>query len=162
MTIRPARPDDAVAIAAIANEIIRDTLVTFTTMQRTPAQITSEINSRAGHYLVGVSDGQVAGFATYAPFRAGPGYAHTREHSIQLAPWAQGRGLGRALMVELEQVARAEGVHALIAGISSANPQAVAFHAALGFAEVGRMPEVGRKWGRWLDLILMQKIIVSE
>ena len=65
-------------------------------------------------------------------------------------------------MAALEDAARAEGVHVLIAGISSANPGAIVFHTALGFAEVGRMPEVGRKQGQWLDLVLMQKILSPQ
>jgi len=162
MTIRPADPADAAAIASITNAVIRDSLITFTTDLRTREGIASDIAARRGCYLVAELDGQVVGFATYAPFRSGPGYAHTREHSIQLAPEARGMGLGRALMTVLENAALADGVHVLVAGISSANPQAIPFHAALGFAEVGRMPEVGHKWDRWLDLVLMQKILVPQ
>ncbi|MDA7965114.1 GNAT family N-acetyltransferase [Ruegeria sp.] len=160
MIIRPACADDAEAIAAIHNAVIQDTLVTFTTELRTAASVAVDISNR--QYLVAELNGQVIGFATYGPFRGGPGYAHTREHSIHLTPDAQGQGIGRALMAALEDTARAEGVHVLVAGISSANPGAIAFHTALGFAEVGRMPEVGRKQGQWLDLVLMQKILSPQ
>lgn len=162
MSIRQARAEDAAAIASITNAIIRDTLVTFTTDERSAESIAADIRSRGRAYLVAESDRRVVGFATYFPFRSGPGYAHCRELTIQLAPHARGRRLGRALMSALEATAQADSVHVLVAGISSANPDAVAFHAALGFAEVGRMPEVGFKWGQRLDLVLMQKILSKE
>ncbi|MCA0905336.1 N-acetyltransferase family protein [Ruegeria marisrubri] len=162
MIIRPAMGKDAPAIARITNAIIRESLITFTTDERSTTQITKDITARGTGFLIAEHDGQVVGFATYAPFRAGPGYAQTREHSIQLSPDARGKGVGRALMQALEAAARTDGVHVLVAGISSANPGAVAFHAALGFSQVGRMPEVGFKWGQWLDLVLMQKILSPE
>ncbi|NOC44007.1 GNAT family N-acetyltransferase [Ruegeria sp. HKCCD7559] len=162
MIIRPAMAADAPEIARITNAIIRESLITFTTDERSTTQITEDITKRGTGFLVAEHDEQVVGFATYAPFRAGPGYAQTREHSIQLSPDARGKGVGRALMQALEAAARTDGVHVLVAGISSANPGAVAFHAALGFSQVGRMPEVGFKWGQWLDLVLMQKILSPE
>ncbi|WP_299894899.1 GNAT family N-acetyltransferase [uncultured Ruegeria sp.] len=162
MIIRPAMRADAPAIARITNAIIRESLITFTTDERSTTQITEDISARGTGFLVAEHDGQVVGFATYAQFRAGPGYAQTREHSIQLSPDARGKGVGRALMQALEKAARTDGLHVLVAGISSANPGAVAFHAALGFLQVGRMPEVGFKWGQRLDLVLMQKILSPE
>lgn len=159
MILRQARAGDAPAICAIANPIIRDTLITFTTCERVPADVVADIAARGAAFQLAELDGTVAGFASYVPFRRGPGYAFTREHSIQLAPWARRRGVGRALMERLEAVAAARQVHALVAAISAANPAGIAFHARLGFAETGRLPEVGFKAGRWLDLVMMQKIL---
>ncbi|RBW59048.1 GNAT family N-acetyltransferase [Ruegeria sp. A3M17] len=162
MKIRQAKAADAKEIAAITNAIIRDTLVTFTTDERSVEGIARDIEARGPAYLVAEQDDQILGFATYGPFRSGPGYAQCRELTIQLAIDARGQGTGRALMRALEAAARAEGTHALVAGISLANPGAVSFHAAVGFVEVGRMPEVGFKWGKRLDLVLMQKILATD
>lgn len=158
-TIRPANKDDVAAITGILNEAIRKTLVTFTTTEKIESEIAASINADDTHYLVAEQAGRVIGYASYGPFRQGPGYKHTKEHTIHLAPTTRGSGLGRALIEQLEEEARAEDVHVLVAGISSANPEAVSFHAALGFINIGRMPETGHKWGQWLDLILMQKTL---
>lgn len=160
--IRPARPSDAAAIAAVWNPFIRDTAVTFNPVEKSEGDIAAMIADRqtAGHgFLVAEQAGAVIGFASYAQFRGGAGYARTMEHTIILSPAAQGTGLGRALMTALEDHARAAGIHSLIAGVSAENPAGRAFHAAIGFAEISILPQVGHKFGRWMDLVLMQKIL---
>ena len=97
------------------------------------------------------------GFATYDQFRAGLGYAQAVEHTVIIAPDAKGQGLAKALMHDLFVRARAQGVHTMWAGVSGENAQGVAFHTALGFETIGILPEVGRKFDRWIDLVLMQK-----
>ena len=162
MKVRQAKVDDAPAVASIMNAIVRDTLFTFTTDQRSVESVAADIRTRGPAFLVAETGGDVVGFATCGPFRAGPGYAHCREHTIVLTPRARRQGVGRTLMQMLEVAAKAENVHVLVAGISSANPAAIAFHAAIGFAQVGLMPEVGTKWGQRLDLVLMQKILAPQ
>ncbi|WP_050929364.1 GNAT family N-acetyltransferase [Aestuariivita boseongensis] len=159
MIIRAASAEDAVAICAIANPLIRDTVITFTTILRTEDGTREAITQAEGAFLVAEEAGQVIGFASYGPFRAGPGYAHTKEHTIQLGPQARGRGIGRALMTRLEDHARAKGVHVLVGGVSASNHAGIAFHKNLSFVETGRMPQVGRKFDQLLDLVLMQKIL---
>ncbi|EEE36661.1 phosphinothricin acetyltransferase [Rhodobacteraceae bacterium KLH11] len=159
MSIRQATIKDAPAIAAISNSVIGDTLITFTTDLRSTENVAADIHTRGPAFLVAEIGDTIAGYATYGPFRSGPGYAQCKEHSIALTPQARGQGVGRTLMAALEGRARADNVHVLVACISSANPQAVAFHLALGFTQVGQMPEVGLKWGQRLDLVLMQKIL---
>ncbi|MBR9844095.1 MAG: N-acetyltransferase [Rhodobacteraceae bacterium] len=159
MSIRPARAEDAAEIAAFWNPIIRDTAVTFSTDEKSEADLNTMIGTPGEVFLVAELHSAVVGFARYGGFRSGPGYAFAREHTIILSEAARGQGIGRALMQALEMQARAQGVHVLVAGISAENPAAVAFHAAVGYAEVGRMPEVGRKFDRWMDLVLMQKIL---
>ena len=157
MIIRPATASDAAAIADIVNPVIDNTAITFTTTRKTPQAVAEDIATRDGAYFVVDLGGQVAGFATYFPFRAGPGYARTKEHTIVLAPAARGQGAGRALIGALCAHARAAGVHSLWAGVSAENPAGVAFHKAVGFEQVAVLPEVGFKFGRWMDLVLMRR-----
>jgi phosphinothricin acetyltransferase len=156
--LRTASAEDAAAVAAIWNHYIRDTLVTFNAVEKSVAEVTGLIAGRPA-FFVALADGQVAGFSTYDQFRAGVGYARTVEHSIQLAPGAEGRGLGRALMTAVEDHARARGAHSMIAGVSGANPAGQAFHRRMGYCVTATLPEVGWKGGRWLDLVLMQKFL---
>lgn len=164
MSIRPANPEDAAAIAAIWNVYIRDTTVTFTTDEKSQSDVAGYMAARMtggmGVFVAEDASG-VCGFAASSAFRSGPGYARTLETSVMLKRGASGKGLARALMAAVEDEARAAGVRALVAGISAENAAAIAFHAALGFVEVGRLPGVGRKFERWLDLVLMQKTLTK-
>jgi len=160
--IRPAGATDCAAIAAIWNHFIRDTPVTFTSAERTEAglrALLAEKDAQGFGTFVAEMAGDVVGFATYGQFRAGPGYARTMEHTVLLAPDARGRGLGRGLLTAVEAHAAAAGAHSIFAGVSAANPEGRAFHAALGYREVAVLPQVGHKFGRWLDLVLMQKFL---
>ncbi|PWK58574.1 phosphinothricin acetyltransferase [Silicimonas algicola] len=157
MIIRPARKEDATAVLAIQNPIIRDTAVTFTSLEKTEAEIVAAI-AAAPCFLVAEDDaGRVAGFVSYDQFRKGPGYARTMEHSIVLAPDARGQGTGRLLIEAALDRARRTGVGSMWAGVSGENAAGLAFHARAGFEEVARLPSVGFKFGRWMDLILMRK-----
>jgi L-amino acid N-acyltransferase len=158
MRIRPARPGDAAAIAALWNAMIRDTLFTFTTLEKTVPGIAALIAEREGAFWVADLHG-AQGFVTFGPFRAGPGYAATVEHTVILGPGVRGQGAGRALMSQALAGAAVQGRHVMVAGISSANPGAQTFHARMGFERTGYMPQVARKGGQWLDLVLMQKTV---
>ena len=165
MIIRAATEDDARQIADIWNPQIRDTAVTFTTALKTPAGLAQDIAARTAEgkaFLVAEKDGRILGFATYFQFRGGPGYARTMEHSVILSPDTWGQGIGRALMGALEQQARGANVHSLFAGVSSENPRAIAFHQKIGFTRVATLPEVGFKFGRWMDLVLLQKLLCQR
>ncbi len=154
--IRPARSTDAPAIAAIWNDAIRNTTITFNPVEKTVDEVAGLI---ATDCLIWDHDDRVLGFARYFPFRGGEGYRFTVEHTVMLHADGHGQGGGRALMNALCAHAKAAGKHTMFAGCSAENAGAVRFHAKLGFQEVATLPEVGFKFGRWIDLVLMQKTL---
>jgi len=154
--IRAATPADAPQIAAIWNHAIRETTITFTPVEKSDAEVAEQT---AQDCLVWEVAGRVTGFARYFPFRGGEGYRYTVEHTVMLHSDAHGQGGGRQLMDALCAHARRAGKHSMFAGCSAENADALAFHARIGFAEVATLPEVGFKFGRWIDLVLMQKIL---
>ena len=158
--IRAAKAEDAAQIRAFWNTEIRDTLITFNSVEKTESDLVAMIEEKASAglgFLVAEVDGDILGFATYGQFRGGIGYKHTAEHTIVLAPDARGRGVGRSLMAAIEQHARDMGFHTMWAGVSAGNPDGVVFHERVGYEKVAVLPEVGRKFDQWLDLVLMQK-----
>jgi phosphinothricin acetyltransferase len=165
MHIRDAREDDAGAIAALHNALIPTTTVTWTETLDTPEHRVAWMRQQRETrfpVLVAESDHEVVGFTTYEHFRGEgkwPGYRYTAELSIHVAEAHWGRGVGRALMDELVARARDAGIHVLVAGIDGANEASIRFHERLGFEVVARMPQTGVKFGRWLDLVLMQRVL---
>ena len=163
MKIRAAKLWDAEAIAGVWNQIILKTDKTFNSIEVKPSDITAMIaeKGREGHPLIVAERNGILGFATYGQFRSSVGYARTMEHTIIVRDGAQRSGVGRMLMERIEEIAKTNNVHSLVAGISGTNNAAILFHRAQGFVQVGRMPEVGYKFGRWHDLVLMQKMVAE-
>ena len=110
--------------------------------------------------IVAEVDGRVAGYATYSQWRPHQGYRLTVEHSVYVVEEFRGRGVATTLMGALVERATAEGRHVMIAGICSTNAGSIALHERLGFTTVAVVPEVGRKFDRWLDLTLMRLPLV--
>ena len=163
MIIRDATHDDLPAILAIFNEVIATSTAVY---RDDPVPLEErrdwfEARKRDGFpVLVAEADGKVVGFASFGQFRgAYTGYRHTVEHSVHVAAAARGSGAGTALLKALFPIAAAMGKHIMIGGIDSANEGSLRFHARLGFAQTGLLPEVGFKFGRWLDLAFVQKTI---
>ncbi len=160
--IRPATVSDASAIAALWNPVIRDTVATFNATEKSIGDIESLLRQRsqANEPFLLAFDGDILrGFGTYGQFRGGIGYARTVEHTVIVCPKSHGQGTGRALMVALEQDAKSKNHHSMIAGVSGENLPGLRFHAAIGYAEIATLPQVGYKFGRWFDLVLLQKFL---
>jgi L-amino acid N-acyltransferase YncA len=159
MQIRDATEDDLPAILAIYNHAILTSNAVYT---ETPATLDDRrawlAARRAQDFPVLVAeDADVLGFASFGEFRPWPGYAATVEHSVFVLEAAQRRGIGTALLQRLIEEARHRDKHVMIAGIDAANTASIAMHRKLGFTEAGVLREVAQKFGRWLDLVLMQR-----
>jgi len=161
LTIRPAAPADLLPILGIYNEII-----TTSTAVYALAPVTLENRRRwydertaAGYpILVAVTDEVVRGFSTFGDWRgAWPGYRYTVEHSVHVRVGDRGQGIGRQLVEALFPLACAQQKHVMLGGIDAANTASIRFHERLGFERVAHCREVGHKFGRWLDLVFMQR-----
>ncbi len=154
--VRDAEAGDAAGIAAIYNHAVTNTTAIWneTTVDAANRAAWMAERRRQGYpVLVAVDAGQqVLGYASFGDWRAFDGYRHTVEHSVYVHPEAQGRGIGQALMTELIARARTLGKHAMVAAIEAGNAGSLKLHQRLGFEPAGLLPEVGTKFGRWLDL----------
>jgi len=162
-SIRPSRDTDVAAITAIyAHHVLRGT-GTFETTPPTDADMgtrRADVLSKGLPYLVAEDDGRVLGFAYCQWFKPRPAYRYSAEDSIYMHPAALGKGLGKQLLGELETQAKAAGVRKLIAVIGdSSNAGSIGVHRALGFSDAGTIKSCGWKFGRWLDIVLMDKAI---
>ena len=162
MDIIPAAPVHMAGIAAIYNDAVAHTTAIWNDV---PVDAANRFDwwrqrrERGFPVLVAVDGGAVRGYASFGDFRAFDGYRHTVEHSVYVHGEARRLGVARALMDRLIGEARSLGKHALVGAIESGNAASIALHAKLGFQEVGRMPQVGCKFGRWLDLTWMQLLL---
>lgn len=168
MIVRDATAADLEAIRSIYNALIPTTTVAWSEQLQTAAERAAwfERQSMRGHpVLVAEADGEVVGFAAYSDFRGAgvwPGYRYTVEHTIHVREAGWGRGVGRALLDALVERARSAGIHVMVGAVDAENTASLRFHERLGFVEVGRMPEIGTKFGRWLDLVLVQRILDGD
>ncbi len=160
-TIRTAETRDADAIAAIYNHFVAHTTSTFDLEPRTRAEQLEWLMSRSGAFpaTVAIDEGNVVGFGSLSEFRPRLAYRTSVENSVYVSPDAQGRGIGRLLLADLIERATLHGFHTMIARITGDNEPSVNLHAQLGFEIVGTEREIGRKFGRWLDVVVMQRML---
>jgi L-amino acid N-acyltransferase YncA len=163
--VRNATEADLPAIVAITNQAIVHTTAMWSLHPVTLEARQSWMRERVARgfpVIVAEEEGVVLGFASFGDFRPFEGFLHTVEHSLYVAPPAQGRGVGRALLFELIVRARELNIHVMVAGIDASNTGSIALHERLGFEDGGCLREVGRKFDRWLDLRFMQKRLSDQ
>ena len=158
--IRDATEADLPAILAIYNDVLASSTAIFSEIPSTLEHRRQWFHSRRelGYPVLVADDGQgVLGFASFGDFRSWPGYRHTVEHSVHVRADARGRGLGRELMVALLERAVRLGKHVMVAGVDAENLVSIRMHQRLGFQRAGTLHQVGCKFGRWLDLALLEQ-----
>lgn len=163
-TVVPCTYDrHAEAILDIFNDAIVTSTALYDYKPRAPESMTGWFNAkRAGGFpVIGIenAEGVLVAFGSYGAFRAFPAYKYTVEHSVYVHKDHRGQGLGRRVMQELIAAARQNGVHVLVGAIDAANAGSIKLHEQLGFQHTGTLPQVGFKFGRWLDLAFYQLVL---
>ncbi|WP_224962175.1 GNAT family N-acetyltransferase [Geomonas subterranea] len=151
------------AILEIFNEAILHSTALYDYNARTRQSMVDwfEAKRTGGFPVIGIEDGDgvLLAFGSYGTFRVFPAFKYTVEHSVYVHKDHRGRGLGRTVIKELIAAARENDVHAMIGGIDATNAKSIALHEQLGFKHVGTLPQVGFKFGRWLDLTFYQLLL---
>ena len=160
--IRQAREEDLPGVLAIYNDVLATSTAIYSDI---PASLDDRRQwwqarrDKGFDVLVAVEGSEVVGFASFGEFRAWPGYRHTVEHSVHVRSDRRGTGVGTALMHAIIAAARQQQKHVMIAGVDADNAASIRFHERLGFERVAHLREVGFKFGRWLDLVLLQLML---
>ena len=163
LSVRPVTDADAEALRAIYNPEVLESTVTFDLVPRSLADQLRWQHERSGAHavLVAVDDdgGAVAGYGSLSVYKERPAYSTTVEDSVYVARDHQGQGVGKLVLGSLLEVATAHGFHAVMARIVGGHDASIRLHAGAGFEIVGTEREVGRKFGHWLDVVVMQRLL---
>ena len=161
ITLRLAEPGDGETIRSIYNVEVLSSTVTFDIVPRTAEEQQAWMAGHSGVYpaVVAVDGDAVVGFASLSPYRPRPAYSTTAEDSVYVASSHRGQGVGRILLAEVIDLARVHGFHAVMARIVGHHDASIALHRSVGFELVGIEREIGRKFGQWLDVALMQLLL---
>jgi phosphinothricin acetyltransferase len=162
MHVRLAEPSDAESVRRIYNIEVAGSTATFDLRPRTSEEQAAWMTEHQGTYpvVVAVDDaGTVLGFGSLSTYRDRPSYATTVEDSVYVDPDHRGEGVGRALLGELVRLGTLHGFHSMIARIGGDNTASIALHESCGFEQVGVEREIGRKFNRWLDVAVLQRML---
>ena len=161
VAVRLARATDAEAIRTMYNLEVTESTVTFDLVPRTVADQEAWLAEHEGVHpaVVAEAEGEVVAFGSLGPYRSRPAYATTVEDSVYVRRDRRGAGYGRAVLGELVRLGTVHGFHAVMGRIVGGHEASIGLHAACGFDPVGVEREVGRKFGRWLDVVVMQRLL---
>ena len=162
INIREAEEKDLPFIIEIYNKNILETTFSFRYKAVNLAERKKWLDNQKKKkfpVLVAEKESNLQGFAFLSSFRRGEGYQHTAEESVYVDEKFQKQGVAKILLKDLIQRARKIGIHNLIAGVGSSNIASHKLHLSLGFQECGKLPQVGKKFGKWLDVIFYSLII---
>ena len=160
--VRDADQHDVPGILAIYNDVIATSTAVY---REEPATLDDRMqwltSRRAAAYpvLVAADDSGIVGFASYGDFRTWPGYRFSVEHTVHIRAEQRGRGVGTTLMRALIERARQQGKHVMIGGVDADNGASLRFHERLGFTRAAHLHQVGFKFGRWLDLVFVERML---
>ena len=160
--VRAAAPADMAAVTAIYAHFVETSTATFDLLA--PGEATMQrkrqvVLNQGLPYLVAELEGYIVGYSYAAPFRPREGYRFTVEDSIYVRADCKGHGVGKRLLTELISICQVRGCHSMVACICGMNEPSVALHTSLEFARIGTLPEAGKKFGKWLSLSLMQRLL---
>jgi len=169
LVLRRALPGDASAIAAIYNAEVLNSTATFDLVARSEEEQREWMGAHEGAYplivaegergLRGPGPGMVVGFGSLSPYRTRPAYATTVEDSVYVGASHRHQGAGGQILAELVRLARAHGFHTVIGRVAAENTASIGLHQACGFVVAGVEREIGRKFGRWLDVAILQLLL---
>ena len=159
--IRLAKQIDAEAIREIYNHEVRNSTATFDLVERTTQEQEEWLDERSGAFSVLIAEigDKILGFASLSPYKSRAAYRTTVEDSIYINEEFRNQGIAGKLLSHLLEVAESSGFHAVIARIGGANEASISLHQRFGFEIVGTEKEIGRKFGKWQDVVVMQTII---
>jgi phosphinothricin acetyltransferase len=169
-TVRPAQRRDIPAILAIYNDAVLNTTASYDyephTLDQRLAWYDEHLERGWPMFVAedtsGLTDAPILGWCALGKFRDKIGYRYSTEHSIYIAPGSRQRGIGSLLLPVLIASARSLGYHSMIAGMDASNEPSRRLHARFGFEQVAHFKQVGFKFGRWLDLIFMQRLLTPD
>jgi phosphinothricin acetyltransferase len=165
MHVRLAEPSDTESVRRIYNAEVVGSTATFDLRARTPEEHAAWMAEHQGTYPVVVAvddEGTVLGFGSLSTYRDRPSYATTVENSVYVDAGHRGEGVGRAVLDELVRLGTLHGFHSMIARVGGDNTASIALHVACGFEQVGVEREIGRKFNRWLDVAVLQRMLGGD